>query len=524
MIHWCARFARRGAWARLGASAFAIAVALAGARANVELAPPFCDHAVLQRDRAVPVWGFADPGEEVVVTFHGKEVRAVTGKDGRWSVTLDPMPVSAEGTDLVVAGRTTAIAHDVLVGEVFLCSGQSNMAMTVVRSQNAKEEIAAANYPLIRVLAVRNTPATEPAKKVVTTGWRVASPATAGGFTAVGYFFARDLYRELGIPIGILHSSFGGTRIEAWLSESAIAGDPAFATIVPDWQADNVVPYAKRRADYDAALATWQAGDDQAKAAGEAAEAQYRKEHRRPVAPMGPQQGPSALFNGMINPLVPYAVRAIIWYQGESNVWNAEDYRRLFPALITSWRGHFGRADLPFFWVQLANYADHHDWSWLREAQTQALSLPNTGQAVAIDIGEPGDIHPRNKQEVARRLLLIANAKLYGGHEEFSGPMLASSAREGGTIRLHFTHANGGLKVRGDAVGSLEIAGADRVFHPATARIERDDLLVSSADVPEPVAVRYAWSSAPEANLYNADGLPAVPFRTDTWPAGNKTR
>ncbi|HWA87120.1 MAG TPA: sialate O-acetylesterase [Opitutus sp.] len=503
--------------ARGSALVFTLATLALVARANVELAPPFCDHAVLQRDRAVPVWGFADAGEEVAVRFHGAEVHAVTGPDGRWSVMLGPLPASREGADLVVAGRTTAIAHDVVVGDVFLCSGQSNMGMTVARSQNAQEEIAAANFPLVRVLSVRNTVAEKPATTVVTTGWRIASPETAGGFTAVGYFFARDLQRELGIPIGVLHSSYGGTRIEAWLSEAAIGGDPAFAGIVPAWKADNGVPYAKRRADYDAALAEWQAGDDRARAAGGEAAARYRREHRRPSAPMGPQQAPSALFNGMINPIVPYAVRAILWYQGESNVWNAGDYRRLFPALITSWRAHFGREDLPFFWVQLANFADKHDWSWLREAQTQALALPNTGQAVAIDIGEPGDIHPRNKQEVARRLLLIANAKLYGGHEEYSGPMLAASTREDGAIRVRFTHADGGLTVRGGAVTSLEIAGEDRVFHAAAGRIEGGELVVSAADVPSPVAVRYAWSSAPAANLYNAAGLPASPFRTDTW-------
>jgi sialate O-acetylesterase len=490
---------------------------LSESHAKVELAPLFCDHAVLQRDRPVPVWGVAEPDEKVTVSFHGASVETVAGADRRWSVMLGPLAVSGDGADLVVAGKNTLTVHDIVVGDVWLCSGQSNMGRMVGQSINSDHEAASAKFPLIRVLSVENTLADLPATTVVTSGWKVTPPETVAHFTAVGYFFARDLYRKLGIPIGIVHSSFGGTRIEAWMSPTALAGDPAFAGIVPDLKKRNIMHYTERKARFDAALAAWETDEAKAKAAGDAADRIFRKEHARPSAPMTPQQGPSVLFNGMINPLAPYAFRGIVWYQGESNVWRASEYHRLFTALITSSRALFGKNDLPFYWVQLANFETNTNWAWLREAQTQTLALPHTGQAITIDIGEPGDIHPRNKQEVGRRLALIARAHDYGETIEFSGPVFQSAQREADTLRVRFTHAEGGLVVRGDGVKSLEIAGEDRVFHPATARVGGRELVGSSPEVKEPVAVRYAWRSAPVANLYNAAELPAGPFRTDSW-------
>ena len=301
------------------------------------------------------------------------------------------------------------------------------------------------------------------------------------------------------------------------MSPSAMASDPAFGAAQEEWKKDNVIPYTERKAKFDANLAAWRTGESAAKAAGETEHAAYLKTHAKPLAPMTPQQGPSVLFNGMIAPFLPYGLRGIVWYQGESNVWTPKSYRLLFSTLITSWRAHFGQPELPFYWVQLADFETGTNWAWVREAQTQALSLPHTGQAVTIDIGDPGNIHPRNKQEVARRLMLIAGAKLYGDTAEFSGPVLASAERSGDTMMMHFNHAVGGLVVKGAAVNSLELAGADRVFHPAVARVEGETLVVSSADVKEPVAVRYAWCSEPHANLFNAAGLPAGPFRTDQW-------
>ena len=493
-------------------------------RANVELAPLFRDHAVLQREQPVPIWGKAEPGEEIVVSFAGQQVRATAGPDRRWDVMLGPLAMSGESADLVVTGRNTVTLHDVIVGDVWLCSGQSNMGFTLARVMNAKEELAAANFPRVREIAIRNTVAQLPAADVVTTGWRAATPDNARGFSAVGYFFAREIHQKIGVPVGIVNSSFGGTRIEAWMSAAAFARDPALGRTIERWRADNIVPVEKRKAEYEVALAAWQTGEAAAKAAGEERHRAFLKEPRRPSAPMGPQQGPSVLFNGMINPLAPYALRGVLWYQGESNAWApvgdlhpAMDYRRQFPALIETWRAHFGRLDLPFYWVQLAGYETAHDWPTLRESQTLALALPHTGQALAIDVGDASDIHPRNKQEVGHRLALIARAKTYGEAIEFSGPVLRSARRDGRTWRLRFDHAAAGLIARGGRVTALEVAGADRIFHPATGQIEGDALTVSGDTVNEPVAVRYAWHSDPQANLYNAAGLPAVPFRTDDW-------
>ncbi|HEU5077634.1 MAG TPA: sialate O-acetylesterase [Opitutaceae bacterium] len=488
----------------------------------LELAPLFSDHAVLQRDQPVRVWGRAAPGTEVTVSFRGQSVHATADASRDWRVTLAPLPANSEGADLAVsASGATVVLRDVVVGDVWFCSGQSNMGRTVSQALNPEQEMAAANFPLIRQVGIRNTLSDEPAFSVATSGWQSATPETVRHFTAVGYFFAREIHQQIGVPVGIIHCSFGGTRIEAWMSRAALASDPAFAAIDAQWKRDNVIPYAERKATYDAALATWEKEEAAAKTAGEEQHAQFLKTHRRPSAPIGLQQGPSVLFNGMVHPLVPFALRGILWYQGESNAWAATEYRREFPALITAWRKHFGRDDLPFYWVQLAGYHTSHDWPALREAQTMALALPHTGQALAIDVGEAGDIHPRNKQEVGHRLALIARALTYGQKVAFAGPSLRSADREGEGYRLRFKDAEGGLVARGGTVHVLEIAGKDHVFHPATGRIEGETLFVTSPEVKEPVAVRYAWSSMPDANLYNAAGLPAVPFRTGysvDWP------
>lgn len=490
--------------------------AAAVVRGTPELAVLFRDHAVLQRERPVPVWGRAEPGEAIAVIFRGQTVQTVTDSSGNWRASLAPLKASGEGADLVVTGRTTVTLHDVVVGDVWLCSGQSNMGRTVAQALNPDQEIAAAKFPLIRQIAVRNTRANLPARDVGTTGWIEASPENVRRFTAVGYFFAREIHQHTGVPIGIIHSSWGGTRIEAWMSAEALASDPSFAKIGEDWKRNNVVPYEERKTAFDAALAEWQKGEGTAKARSEDAAANYRREHKRPAAPVTPQQAPSVLFNGMIHPLVPYALRGIVWYQGESNAWAAQEYRSEFPALITAWRSHFENVDLPFFWVQLAGFETSHPWAELREAQTLAMQLPHTGQAVAIDLGEAQDIHPQNKQAVGHRLALIARALTYGEPIAYAGPMLQSAERVGRSWRVRLSHAEG-LKSEGGGVRALELAGADQAFHPATARIEGDVLIVSSPEVTEPLAVRYAWKSMPDANLFNGAGLPAVPFRTDHW-------
>jgi sialate O-acetylesterase len=458
-------------------------------------------------------------------------------------VILDPLPATSVGSTLTVAGRNSITLSDVLVGEVWLCSGQSNMEWPVVRSAHASAEIAAARFPLIRHVKIVNTVAATPAGTVDTTGWQPASPETAGNFTAVGYFFAREIHQRLGVPIGIVNSSWGGTPVESWMSPAALASDPAFAVVHQRWQ-QNLLEYPARKADFDTRLAAWTSAEAQARAAVTARvdaaarsgspvrldpaqlRADWLRRNPRPRAPRGPGDPwtPAGLFNGMINPLLPYALRGALWYQGESNAGRASEYHALFAAMIKAWRAHFGQGDFPFYWVNLANFAVRMDenekgrtYAFLREAQTKTLTLPNTGQALAIDIGDPANIHPANKQEVGRRLARLAMNRVYDVVTDDTGPTFASAMREGAAVRVRFDNVSGGLVAHEKPVQSLELAGADRVFHPAEGRIDRDTLIVTSSSVREPMAVRYAWTNAPEANLYNGAGLPAVPFRSDEW-------
>ncbi len=462
----------------------------AGLRAGVTLAPPFTDHAVLQQGKVVPVWGRADPDEHVSVTFRGQTVGTTAGPDGQWVVLLGALAPSAEGAELVAAGpKNRVVRSDVVTGEVWLCSGQSNMEFPVddrlhpqhplYQLQNAAQEVAAAHYPLIRQFKVAHQVANVPAEDAEGS-WVPCSPATVGAFTAAGYFFARDLHQRLGVPVGLITSTWGGTPVEAWLSPWGLAGDPAFAVAETRWRQGSPV-YLPR-----------------------------------------PSWEPCGLFNGMINPVAPYALRGFLWYQGESNANRAGEYHRLFAAMITAWRAHFGQGNVPFYWVQLANYQDPKDpggssWAYLREAQAEALDLPATGMAVTIDIGDPKNIHPHDKQEVGRRLALLAKARTYGITGDTSGPVFLAAERAGPALRVSFRFADGGLTAADKPLQSFEIAGADHKFHAATAVIAGDAVLVQSPAVPSPVAVRYAWSNNPEANLYNGAGLPAVPFRSDAW-------
>jgi len=505
---------------------FLLTAFCAGLRAEVTLAPLFADHAVLQRDKPIPVWGGAKPGEKVTVAFLGRSVTARAGGDGRWIAFLAPLAANAAGADLVVTGRNELVVHDVVVGEVWLCSGQSNMEFMVngqnLHVLNSAQEVAAAHYPLIRHFKVAKAESDVPIDTAAGS-WAVCSPATVGQFTAVGYFFAREIYRKLGVPIGLINSSWGGTRVEAWMSPDALESDPAFASVGQRWQR-TLAAYPQKKAAYEAPLSAWTKAEAAAGAAGPAQLASFRKNFAKPPPPDGPgtQATPAGLFNGMINPLLPYALRGVIWNQGEANGFRGFEYHRLFAAMITGWRAHFGQGDFPFYWVQVANYdiandPTHEQWAFLREAQTQTLSLPATGQAITIDIGDPENIHFPNKQEVGRRLALIAKAQTYGIPGDFSGPLFTSAAREGPSLRVRFAYAENGLTAAGKPLQSFEVAGADRQFHPAGAVIAGDTLLVQSPQVTAPVAVRYAWRNAPDANLYNGAGLPACPFRSDDW-------
>jgi hypothetical protein len=487
------------------------------ARADIKMPKIISDHMVLQRGVAVPVWGWADPGEEVIVRIAGQSKTTRADAEGKWMVRLGRIQGAGPHT-LTVQGKTTVSVEDVLIGEVWLASGQSNMAMFVKNSKDFDKEGPAANFPKLRMFTVKRDPAREP-KADCDGSWQLCSPETVGNFSAAAYFFGRDLYQKLQVPVGMINSSVGGTPIEAWISMDALKGRPQLKDLFATWdrKAESFDPAAAKAAN-DKALTEWKIAWKKAKAEGK----EQKDLPRRPrlqVHPRDDQTYPATLFNGMIAPLIQYAIRGAIWYQGESNARTRETaalYRLELALLIGDWRGRWGEGDFPFAWVQLPNYAKGgKGWPFLRETMLRSLSLPNTGMIVAIDIGDPTDIHPKNKQEIGRRLALWARAQVYGEKVPWSGPLPAGQTVKGSTIELRFTHADGGLKIRGDELRGFQVAGADHQWQPAVAQIAGDRVIVSNPSVPEPVAVRYNWANNPDGNLVNGAGLPASPFRTD---------
>jgi sialate O-acetylesterase len=505
-----------------GALFLALSTLPLAARADVKLPKVIGDNMVVQRDIKIPIWGTADPGERVEVSLEDRHADATADAHGHWKAVLGALPAGGP-YELTIAGKNKITLKNVLVGEVWVCSGQSNMEMSVNRAMNAEQDIAAANYPKIRLFTVPKKVAETPLDDIAagpnqTVQWVECSPQTVPGFSAVGYFFGRDLYKALDVPIGLIHTSWGGTPAESWTSKETLEADPELRPIAARWE-KTLRDYPEAKEKYEKQLATWKEEAAKAKAEG-------KPEPRRPVEPLGPQHPHRAagLYNAMITPLVPYAVRGAIWYQGESNAGRAYQYRKLLPAMIRDWRKAWQNEEFPFLIVQLANFMQRapepgdSDWAELREAQLQTLSVPHTGLGVTIDIGEANDIHPKNKQDVGHRLALIAEATTYGKDVEYSGPSYASMHAEGSAIRLRFTHAGGGLVAkRGDKLEGFAIAGKDRKFHWAEAKIDGDSVVVRSDQVADPVAVRYAWANNPATNLYNKAGLPASPFRTDDW-------
>ncbi len=482
-----------------------------GARADVQLHPLFSEHAVLQRDHVVPVWGWADPGEEVTVSLAGHRARTAAGADGRWLARL-PRMAAAEGLTLTVQGRNTLTVPDVHVGEVWLCSGQSNMAWPVSRSRDFEKERAAAAYPKIRMFTVGRTAARVPQERCAGS-WQVCSPETVGAFSAAAYFFGREIQAKLGVPVGLINSSVGGTPIEAWTSAEAQYGVPELEALFTRWD--------QRAAEFNP-LAAWTTYHRRA-AAHPTAVARARAEGRpvpqaprRPEWPRSDVHHPAVQFNGMIAPLVPYALRGALWYQGEANAGTEESgalYRLQLRLLVEDWRSRWGQGDIPFAWVQLPNFrTPARGWPAIRESMLRALELPNTGMTVNIDIGDPGDIHPASKQEVGRRLALWARARVYGEALEWSGPLPAAVRARGAEMVVRFTHAEG-LQTAGGEPRGFEVAGKDGKWKRARARVEGRKVIAWSEDVPRPVAVRYAWEADPDGNLVNAAGLPASPFR-----------
>lgn len=635
----------------------------------LKLAVVFTDNMVLQQTAVLPVWGTASPGLLVTVRFAGQEKTVKADVNGDWRVTLKPLTASAIPQEMNITvndpDQTAITLRNILIGEVWVCSGQSNMEFSVSRAKNGERESTEANFPGIRLLTIPKLVAETPKKYIAANSWDVCSPETVSGFSAVGYFFGRELHRKLGVPVGLINASWGGTVAEAWTSKNTLLEIPELAGLVTKYDMD-VANSAEIIAEYKAAVrqieqktrdlknegfqrgwadipnppgewsdmelpGSWQNrgldfsgvlwfrkeielpagwhGKELRLAIGATdkgdvtyfnnvqigsitmedrqdswcllrtytipdnlvktgknviavrvrsdkydggmigpAEAmhlscpalpesssipltgvwKYAVENNYgkiviPAIPPGPDNpnSPSVLFNGMISPLITFAIRGAIWYQGESNADRAVQYRTLFPAMIQDWRTQWNQGEFPFMFVQLANFRTEaaipveSEWAELREAQTMTLRLPNTGMAVAIDIGEALDIHPVNKQDVGLRLALNALAKTYRQQVPYSGPMFKNMTRAGNTLELHFDHVNGGLECRGEKLLGFAIAGADRKFVWADAKISGDTVIVSSPEIAEPEFVRYAWADNPVCNLYNAAGLPAVPFRSD---------
>jgi sialate O-acetylesterase len=487
----------------------------ATARADVMLPAIFSEHMVLQRDVAVPVWGWAEPGEKVSVRVAGQTQATVAGADGKWGVRIAKLS-AGEPTTLTVAGKNTITIQDVLVGEVWLGSGQSNMAMTVSGSKDFEQERAAASFPRIRMFKEESAAASS-AESVGKGRWLVCTPETVGGFSAALYFFGRELHRTLGMTVGLINSSVGGTPIESWIAPEVQRASPElkefFAAAQKDISAETTDAAKKK---YERDLAKWEAETKQGRA-------QKQKAKRKPQDPtaMSARKGNiGGLFYGKIAPLIPYAIRGALWYQGEANSTPAKApfYEAQLRLLVTDWRARWGY-EFPFAWAQLPNFSGTgRDWPPVREAMLKTLALPQTGMGINIDIGEEKNIHPKNKQEVGRRLSLWALGTVYGRKvPATSGPLPAGHEVRGREIILRFTHTHGGLMAKDGALQGFVIAGEDRRWKPAQARIEGDAVVVSCPEESKPIAVRYAWENFPTCNLFNGAGLPASPFRTDTW-------
>ncbi|MCX7047088.1 MAG: sialate O-acetylesterase [Candidatus Sumerlaeota bacterium] len=536
---------------------FGIVFAFTGAQAfaALELSTLFCDHMVMQRGMKVPVWGWAEAGEEITVSITqqpkvGEEITVSIAQQtktgtanaaGKWMVRLDPMETGAP-RKMTVKGKTgSREVNDILLGEVWVCSGQSNMAWPLKQAKNGAQEVAGANYPEIRLFDVPNAMAAKgPIERLQNSNpivaknfcvWRPCSPDTAKDFSAVAYFFGRDLHQAMHIPVGLISNSVGGSPIVAWISHDALMADPDFKSVAQyyDGLANYVENTPKGKKDLQDRSAEYDAKQAALKAAGKPA--------LWPPKYPGPAQSYGfgcTLFNALTNPLIPYGIRGVVWYQGEAEWQWMYEYRGIFPVLIKDWRNRWGQGDFPFLFVQLPNWSnatpepDSGGWASIRESQLLTLKLPNTAMAVTIDVGEAASIHPVNKQDVGQRLSLAARAVAYNEKIVYSGPIYRGMKIEGAAIRLTFDHVGSGLMIgkkaalqpaAEDKEGKLKrfaIAGEDMKFVWADAVIDKDTVVVSSPAVPNPVAVRYAWANNPEGcNLYNKEGLPASPFRTD---------
>jgi len=495
--------------------------------ANIKLPAIFSDNMVLQQEMDVPVWGWSDPGEQITVSLAGQYAKTVAGTDGRWELFLKPLKAGGP-YDLILKGKNMLTLKNVLIGEVWVCSGQSNMEMPVGNVAkwysgvlNYEEEIAAADFPQIHLFKAGRTVADKP-KDDSEGSWSTCNPETIIDFSATAYFFGRKLHKDLGVPIGLIDASCGGTNISAWMSKEVLESDDDFIPILNNFQ-QRLDNYPSALEVYKKRIAKHQKDVAEAKASGKPV---TWREPMPPSGGPGDRNTPSGLYNGMISPLMNIRIAGVIWYQGENNTGNPTLYEKLFPTMIKNWRNEWRQNDFPFYYVQLAGFNTNQTWwggagiNWvlLREAQLKTLTVENTGMAVAADIGDANDTHAKNKQEVGKRLALLALADTYGKDIIFSGPLYKSKEIYKDQIVLHFEHIGSGLRPReGEGLKGFAVSGANKIFFEAHALIQGDSILLSSAEVTKPVAVRYGWKDYPECNLYNEENLPASPFRTDDW-------
>lgn len=484
----------------------------------------FSDNMVLQRERPIPLWGQADAGDEITVTLGETEVKTKADASGKWMVRLPAQPAGGPHT-LTVKGKNPTVFKNVLIGEVWVCSGQSNMAWPVSRADNAEKEIAAAGHPKIRLFSVKQKTAAMPLADVDGGPWEECTPETIKDFSAVAYFFGRELNDKLDVPVGLIDTSWGGTGIEPWTPPVGFAAAPAVRQYLDEIeQADR--DYIRRLSDHVDQRAAWCKaagsvkldGPDKLDAAPAVPEHAFAKGHSQPTV----------IYNAMVSPIVPYAIAGAIWYQGENNCVRNDGplYDDKMQALIQGWRAVWDQGEFPFYYVQLAPWEYGKEYAGaperlplIWEAQAAALAFPNTGMAVITDVGNIRDIHPANKQEVGRRLSLWALARTYGKSDlVYSGPLYKDMKVEGSAIRLSFDHTAGGLTSRdGKDLSHFQIAGEDKKFVDAGAKIDGETIVVSSDQVTKPAAVRFGWNELAEPNLMNKAGLPASPFRTDRW-------
>ena len=482
---------------------------------GVTLPAIISDNMVLQQKSEAPLWGWARPGEQVKIRaqWQDKEYLITTASDGSWQIKLKT-PEAGGPYRIVIEGQDKIILQNVMIGEVWLCSGQSNMSFPLLESLGGKDAVAEANCPSMRVFVVQQALSDMPNKNCQGR-WQICSPESAGSFSAVAYYFGRELQNKLKVPVGLMVAAWGGTPADCWMSRSALESDSDFVPVLRRYD-EILKDYPREKKIYDEQLALWKAQDANANS-------DKSKLSAEPRLPIGPEhwQRPYGTYNGMITPLIPYRLAGVIWYQGEGNSWRAHQYEKMFPALIRSWRNSWGQGNFPFYYVQIAPYKYEPPLvaAELRHAQLMTLSESNTGMIVTMDIGDANNIHPLNKKDVGKRLALWALAKNYGNDKiVYSGPIYKGINVESSKIRVFFSHVGSGLIFKNDASYEFEIAGDDGKYVVAKAEIDGDTVLVYSPQIKKPVAVRYCWSNFAQASFFNKDGLPASPFKTDSWP------